>query len=170
MNLSFWWSGRWLNIARALLSIPLGMMGVCTFFISSGSSIIELIWACLGAQHCAARCPSLSHLKHLHGGHHLGCDCSVCVAFPYAHCLCCLETCAWLLVSMGTAILFIHHGALDKLTCQGAKFWKVYRWPLWKCEELLLLLKCWKSGAFCVIKLTSCIDLMMAMSHFFMAL
>ena len=107
-------------MASTLSSIPSGMMGICTFFISSGSSIIKLIWACLGALHCATRWPSLLHLKHLHGGHLLGC--LACMVFLYTHWPCCLEVCAQLLVSMGTAMLFIHHGALNKLTCCGAKF------------------------------------------------
>jgi len=169
MNSSFWWSRSWLNMASALSSILSGVMGVCTSFISSGSSIIELICACLGVQHWAARCPSLSHLKHLRRGQCLGGVWSVCVAFPYAHCPCCLEAHAWLLVSIGTVMSFIHQGALDELTCHGAKFQKVCCYPLcWRHGGLLL--KCWKSGAFCAIELTSCIDLRMAMSHFFMLL
>ena len=107
-------------MASTLSSIPSGMMGICMFFISSGLSIIKLIWAYLGALHCAARWPSLLHLKHLHGGHLLGC--SACMAFLYAHWPYCLGVCAWLLMSTGTAMSFIHRGALDELTCCGAKF------------------------------------------------
>ena len=109
-------------MANALSSIPSGVMGVCTSFISSGSSIIELICACLGAWHWAARCPSLLHLKHLRRGHHLGGAWSVCIVFPYVHCPYCLGVHAQLLVSIGTAMLFIHQGALDELTCHGIKF------------------------------------------------
>jgi hypothetical protein len=156
-------------MASALSSIPSRVMGVCTFFISSGSFIIKLICACLGVQHWAARCPSLLHLKHLRGGHRLGGAWSVCVVFLYACCPCCLGACARLLVSIGTAMSFIHRGALDKLTCRGAKFRGVCCNPLcWKRGGLLL--KRWKSGAFCAIEFTSCIDLMMAMSRFFIAL
>jgi len=140
MNSSFWWSGRWLNIASTLSSIPSGVMGICMSFISSGSSIIELICACLGAWHWATRCPSLSHLKHLHGAQRLGSAWSVCIVFPYVHCPCCLGVHARLLVSIGTAMLFIHQGALDELTCHGAKFLKVCCCPLcWKHGGLLLL-------------------------------
>ena len=72
-------------------------------------------------------------------------------------------------VSMGTTMLFIHGGALDDVTCHGAKPRVGWGFLGWKHCWLLLLLKHWKSGAFCVIQLTSCIDLTMAMRHLFMA-
>ena len=77
-------------MASALSSIPSRVMGVCTSFISSSLSIIELICACLGMQHWAARCPSLLHLKHFHRAQCLGEAWSVCVTFLYARCPCCL--------------------------------------------------------------------------------
>ena len=72
-------------------------------------------------------------------------------------------------VSMGTTMLFIHGGALDDVTCHGAKPRVGWGFLGWKHCWLLLLLKHWKSGAFWAIELTSCINLTMAMSHLFIA-
>jgi len=139
--------------------------------ISSGSSMTELIWAFL-AWHLCARCPVWLHVKHLCGGHCLGGPWSVCAAFPWALLPlfpCCLGAHAWLDVSIGTTMLFIHGGALDKVTCCGTKPFIGCRFLGWKRGWLLLLLKHWKSGVFCMIELTSCINLTMAMSRLFIA-
>src|SRR6266853_7008786 len=70
-------------------------------------------------------------------------------------------------MSIGTGWLFIHCGALDEVTCHGAKFW-VTSWFL--CGICIVLLwKVLKSGASCAIKLTNCIDLTIVMSLFFIA-
>jgi len=93
-------------MASALSSIPSGVSASCTPFMSSGSSIIELIWVFLGARHCAWKCPSLPQLKHFHGR---GCcheGFSTCAALLR---VCpCLGACARLLVSIGTSMLRIH--------------------------------------------------------------
>jgi len=72
-------------------------------------------------------------------------------------------------VSMGTAMLFIHGGALDDVTCRGAKPLVGWGFLGWKRCWVLLLPKRWKSGAFCAIELTNCIDLTIAMRRLFMA-
>ena len=71
-------------------------------------------------------------------------------------------------MSIGIAMLSIYCGALDKFTCRGAK-------PLMGCwfpygGHIRLFQKFQKSDASCAIKLTSCIDLTMAMSLHFIAL
>ena len=140
--------------------------------MSSGSSMTELICAFLAGQ-LHAKCPSWWHVKHLHGGHCFGGLWSVCVAFLYAlppQFPCCLGAHAQLLVSISTAMLFIHGGVLDEVTCCDVKPHVGCGLLGWKCGRLLLPPKHWKSGAFCVIELTNCIDLTMAMSCFFMAL
>ena len=55
---------------------------------------------------------------------------------------------------MGTAMLFIHGGALDDVTCRGAKPRVGWGFLGWKRCWVLLLPKRWKSGAFCAIELT----------------
>jgi len=158
------WSGMWSNIANALSSIPSGVSASCTPFMSSGSSIIELIWVFLGARHRAWKCPSLPQLKHVrgHGCRHEGF--STCAALLR---ICpCLGAYARLLVSIGTGMLRIHGGAFDELTCRGAKPWVC--WFPWGNCGWLFLWKGLKSGAFCAIEFTSCIDLTMATIRFFM--
>jgi hypothetical protein len=66
-------------------------------------------------------------------------------------------------------MLFIHGGAFDEVTCCGAKPLIGCGFLGWKHGWLLLLPKHWKSGAFCAIELTSCINLTMVMSHHFIA-
>ena len=66
-------------------------------------------------------------------------------------------------VSIGTAMLFIHGRALDEVTCHSAKLHVGWGFLGWKRCWVWLLLNRWKSGVFCAIELTNCIDLMMAM-------
>ena len=70
---------------------------------------------------------------------------------------------------MGTAMFFIYGGALGKATCCGTKPRIGCGFLSWKHGWLLSFPKRWKSGAFCAIELTSCIDLTMAMSRLFIA-
>ena len=164
-------SERRSNIDKALSSMPLGVIGVCTLLISSGSSMTELICTFLARQ-SHAKCPTWLHVKHLHGGHGFGGPWSICMAFPWVlppWFPCCLGARARLDVSTGTAILFIHGGVLDNVTCHGAKPHVGWRFLGWKRCWVLLLLKRWKSGVFCAIELTSCINLTMAMRRHFMA-
>ena len=65
-------------------------------------------------------------------------------------------------------MLFIHGGAFDDITCCGTKPLVGWGFLGWKCHWASLLLKHWKSGAFCAIELTSCIDLTIVMRHLFM--
>ena len=64
-------------------------------------------------------------------------------------------------------MLLIQGGVLDEFTCQGAK--PLVGWFPCGGGRCGLLQKVLKSGAFCAIELTSCIDLTMAMSRLFMA-
>jgi hypothetical protein len=157
------------NMANMLLRTP-GVSGGCTPSISSGLSSIELICVCLGrfflgAQHSAWKWPSLPQLKQvlLQGCHHEG-------ASTWAALFCvCLGALAWLLVSIGTGMLHIHGGAFEEFTCHST-YPCVGCWFPWGNRGWLLLWNGWKSGAFCVIELTSCINLTMATIRFFIAL